>query len=53
MIRTKGPANMNSKAVLIQNNHNITSPSQIPASIVSAAGIESGLTGILGWKPAQ
>jgi len=50
---TKGPANMSSKSVLIQNNHNITSPSQIPASIVSAAGIESGFTSILSWKPAQ
>ncbi|HYS38815.1 MAG TPA: right-handed parallel beta-helix repeat-containing protein [Pseudonocardiaceae bacterium] len=50
---TNGPANMNSKSVLIQNNHNITSPSQIPASIVSAAGIESGSTGILSWKPAK
>jgi len=50
---TKGPANMNSKSVLIQNNHNITSSSQIPASIVSAAGIESADTGILSWQPAE
>lgn len=49
---TNGPANMNSKSVLIQNNHNITSASQIPASIVSAAGIESADTGILNWQPA-
>ncbi|HEY0808263.1 MAG TPA: right-handed parallel beta-helix repeat-containing protein, partial [Pseudonocardiaceae bacterium] len=49
---TKGPKDMNSKSVLIQGNHNITSPSQIPASIVSAAGIESADVGILSWRPA-
>ncbi|HEX4704689.1 MAG TPA: right-handed parallel beta-helix repeat-containing protein [Pseudonocardiaceae bacterium] len=49
---TNGPADTNAKSVLIQHNHNITSPSQIPASIVGAAGIESADTGILSWKPA-
>jgi hypothetical protein len=49
---TNGPADMNAKAVLIKGNHNITSPSQIPASIVNAAGIESAAADILNWHPA-
>jgi len=31
-----------------QSQHHVAS--QIPASIISAAGIESGFTGILSWK---
>ena len=50
---TKGPANENSKSVVIANNTNITSASQIPASIISAAGIQSPYTGILSWTPAE
>ena len=49
---TKGPANYDAKSVRIANNHNITSPSQIPSSITAAAGIESADTSILSWKPA-
>ena len=50
---TKGPANQNSKSVLIANNTNITSASQIPAAITSAAGIQSPYTSILSWTPAE
>ncbi|MBV9256714.1 MAG: hypothetical protein JO215_01710, partial [Ktedonobacteraceae bacterium] len=40
------------KGVIVANNHTITSPSQIPASIVNNAGLESGYHGILNWTPA-
>jgi hypothetical protein len=50
---TNGPANYNAKSVLIANNTNITSASQIPAGIISAAGIQSPYTGILSWTPAE
>jgi hypothetical protein len=50
---TKGPADYNAKSVLIANNTNITGPSQIPASITGAAGIQSPYTGILNWTPAE
>jgi hypothetical protein len=39
--------------VLIANNTNITSASQIPAAITSAAGIQSPYTSILNWTPAE
>ncbi len=48
---TNGPAPYNAKAVLIKNNTNITSSSQIPASIVANAGIQPPYTSILSWKP--
>jgi hypothetical protein len=47
-----GPGDSNSKGVVVQNNHNITSPSQIPASMISAGGIESQYQSILNWQPA-
>jgi hypothetical protein len=47
-----GPADSNSKSVLIAHNHNITSAGQIPAAITSAAGIEPGYQSILTWTPA-
>jgi hypothetical protein len=50
---TNGPAPYNAKAVLIKNNTNITSPSQIPASIVSNAGIQPPYTSILSWTPGS
>jgi hypothetical protein len=47
-----GPGDSNSKGVVVKNNHNITSPSQIPSSIIDAGGIESPYRSILSWKPA-
>jgi hypothetical protein len=47
-----GPADYDAKSVLIKNNTNITSSSQIPSSIVAAAGIQNPYTSILSWKPA-
>lgn len=50
---TDGPADYNAKSVLIAHNTNIASPSQIPAAIIGAAGIQSPYTGILNWTPAE
>jgi hypothetical protein len=50
---TNGPAPYNAKAVLIKNNTNITSASQIPSSITANAGLESGFRSILSWQPAR
>jgi hypothetical protein len=50
---TNGPADENSKSVLIANNTDITSASQIPAAITSAAGIQSPYTSILNWTPSE
>lgn len=50
---TDGPAASNSKSVLIKNNTNITAASQIPASLVSAAGIQPPYTSILSWQPPK
>lgn len=47
-----GPSASNSKGVVVANNHNITDPSQIPSSIISAGGIESQYQSILNWQPA-
>jgi hypothetical protein len=47
-----GPGDSNSKGVVVKGNHNITSSSQVPSSIVNAAGIESQYRSILSWKPA-
>jgi hypothetical protein len=49
---TKGRANGTSNGVIIKGNHTITTPSQIPASLVANAGLESGYTGLLAWRPA-
>jgi len=49
---TDGPADYNAKSVLITGNTNITSSSQVPAAIVSAAGIQAPYTSILSWTPA-
>ena len=50
---TNGPAAYNAKSVLIKNNTNITSASQIPASITNNAGLESSFKSILNWQPAR
>jgi Right handed beta helix region len=47
-----GVGNTSSSGVTVSGNHAITSPSQIPASIVNNAGIEPGFKGILSWHPA-
>ena len=48
----KPPPETTGGGVTIENNHVITSPSQIPASIVDNAGLEPAYAPILGWKPA-
>jgi hypothetical protein len=48
---TKGRADSNSQGVLIKNNHKITGPSQIPASIVDNAGLEPAYRNLLTWTP--
>ncbi|HEY3867281.1 MAG TPA: right-handed parallel beta-helix repeat-containing protein [Actinocrinis sp.] len=48
-----GPADYDAKSVLIEDNTNITGASQIPSSLVSAAGIQSPYTSVLSWQPAQ
>jgi hypothetical protein len=48
----KPPPETTGGGVMIENNHVITSPSQIPASIVDSAGLEPAYASILGWKPA-
>ncbi len=40
------------KGVTVANNHVISSPSQIPSSIVNNAGLEPGYQDILNWQPA-
>jgi hypothetical protein len=47
-----GPGDSNSLGVKIAGNHNITSSSQVPSSIVDAGGIESQYHSILSWQPA-
>ncbi|MFF7654391.1 right-handed parallel beta-helix repeat-containing protein [Streptomyces sp. NPDC007983] len=46
-----GPADYDDKGVLIQKNHNIADPDQIPSSLIAAAGIESSYKSILDWQP--
>jgi hypothetical protein len=41
-----------SDGVVIQNNHNITGPEQMPSTVVAAGGIEPAYTSILSWQPA-
>jgi hypothetical protein len=48
----RGPADYNQKKVVIRNNHPITSPTEIPASITDNAGLEPKYGQILHWKPA-
>ncbi|HZR42876.1 MAG TPA: right-handed parallel beta-helix repeat-containing protein [Ktedonobacteraceae bacterium] len=49
----QNPANYTTgKGVTVANNHVISSPSQIPASIVNNAGLEPAYQGILNWHPA-
>jgi glycosyl hydrolase family 141 len=49
---TKGRADTTSSGLIVKNNHPITSPSQIPSSIVDSAGLEPAYQGLLNWKPA-
>ena len=49
---TDGPSDSNSKGVVIQGNHDITAPGQIPSSITGAAGLEPGFAAVLNWSPA-
>lgn len=48
----RGPADSNARKVVIRNNHPITNPDQIPASIVDNAGLETAFEGLLNWRPA-
>jgi hypothetical protein len=48
----KVPPETTGDGVTITNNHPITSPSQIPASITDNAGLEPAFRSILTWKPA-
>jgi hypothetical protein len=47
-----GPADSTSKGVTIKGNHKITSPDQIPSSIVDNAGLEPAFRTLLSWRPA-
>jgi hypothetical protein len=47
----RGAADSNAKKVVIRNNHPITNPSQIPASIVDNAGLEPAFEALLNWRP--
>jgi hypothetical protein len=47
-----GPANSTAKGVIVKGNHKITSPSQIPASIVDNAGLAAAFKSLLNWQPA-
>ncbi|TDU01737.1 hypothetical protein EDD99_0108 [Streptomyces sp. 846.5] len=49
---TNGPADYDQKSVLIAGNHNITDPSQIPAAITAAAGLEPTYQSLLTWQAA-
>jgi hypothetical protein len=48
---TKGRADTNADGILVKNNHKITSPSQIPRSIVDNAGLSAAYRSLLNWKP--
>jgi hypothetical protein len=48
----KPPPETTGGGVTIEGNHVITSPSQIPASIVTAAGLEPEYRSLLDWRPA-
>jgi hypothetical protein len=47
-----GVGNTSSSGVTVKGNHAITSPSQIPASIVDNAGLEPAFAGLKTWKQA-
>ncbi|MET7683410.1 fibronectin type III domain-containing protein [Streptomyces sp. NPDC005423] len=47
-----GPADYDSKGVLIQDNHAVTGASEVPPALIAAAGIESPYRPILSWQPA-
>ncbi len=47
----KAPPETTGGGVTIENNHVITSPAQIPASITDNAGLEAAYKSILTWKP--
>jgi hypothetical protein len=47
-----GVGNTSSSGVTVKGNHAITSASQIPASIIANAGLESGFQGLKTWKQA-
>jgi hypothetical protein len=49
---TNPPPEKTGGGVTIENNHVITSGTQVPAAIVAAAGLESGYTSILAWTPS-
>jgi hypothetical protein len=49
---TRGRADTSSNGLIVKNNHPITSSSQIPASLVANAGLETAYQGLLTWKPA-
>ncbi len=47
-----GTANTTKNGVIITGNTAITSPNQIPSSIVTNAGLEPGFKSLLNWKQA-
>ncbi len=47
-----GVGNTSSSGVTIKGNHAITSPTQIPSSIVNNAGLEPGFKNLVNWKQA-
>lgn len=47
-----GVGNTSSSGVTVSGNTTITSPSQIPSSITSNAGLQSGYTGLQTWTQA-
>ncbi len=49
---TKGRSDTTSGGVIVKNNHPITSPSEIPSSLVANAGLEPAYQGLLTWQPA-
>jgi hypothetical protein len=48
----KPPPESTGGGVTIENNHVITSPGQIPASITDNAGLEPSYRSLLDWRPA-
>ena len=50
---TKGRADTMANGLIVKNNHPITSPSQIPSSIVDNAGLEPAFAALLNWQPAS
>jgi hypothetical protein len=48
----KPPPETTGGGVTIENNHVITSPSQIPASITDNAGLDPQYRSVLDWRPA-